>query len=151
MNLQVLGALLLPVWGWLMGAAVQARTAAHLAALRQTVQLLQRMGQEIAFRRVDLQQLYGQLCREGLVAPGSASLQALPPPEALAPAEQQCFRECFSGLGYTEAAQECQRLDYYITRFQALLQQAEEAARRQAGLPCRLGLAAGAVLALTIL
>ena len=56
-----------------------------------------------------------------------------------------------SGLGKSTAEQECQRLDYYIARFTGGLQQAQQFARARAGLPRRLGLAAGTVLALMIL
>ena len=45
-------------------------------------------------------------------------------------------------------AQECERLDYYIARFQEFLQQAQQQAHARAGLPHRLGLAAGMVLAI---
>ena len=62
-----LGLLLLPLCGWLAGDAVQAQTTLHLAALQGTITLLQRIRQEIQYRRADLQSLYRQLCREGLL------------------------------------------------------------------------------------
>lgn len=147
--LRGLGLLLLPLCGWLAGDAVQAKTALHLAALQRTIELLQRIRQEIQYRRADLQSLYRQLCREGLLAqtPGGA-LQQLSAPEDLLAAERVCFTECFRGLGRAEAAQECERLDYYTARFEDYLQQARRAAQRQAGLPHRLGLAGGIMLAL---
>lgn len=58
-----------------------------------------------------------------------------------APEERLCFEQCFSGLGQCEAAQECERLDYYTARFEAFLQQAQQEAAACAGLSCRLGLA----------
>ena len=58
---------------------------------------------------------------------------------------------CFAGLGQSEAAQECERLDYYSARFEAFLHQAQQKAASGQGLPCRLGLAAGAVAALILL
>ena len=148
--LHIAGVLLLPLCGWFVGDAVQVQTNAHLAALQKTIELLQRIRQEILYRRADLQSLYRQLCREGLLPkdPGTASLQQLPAPELLTCAERTCFTECFSGLGRTEAAQECERLAYYSARFAEYLQQAQRQAQMQAGLPHRLGLAGGLMLAL---
>ena len=146
------GLVLLPLCGWLAGDAVQARTALHLTALQHTIELLQRIRQEIQYRRADLQSLYRQLCREGLVPqiPGG-TLQQLPAPEQLSAAERACFVECFGNLGRAETAQECERLGYYTARFEDYLQQARRAAQRQAGLPHRLGLAGGMMLALLFL
>lgn len=56
-----------------------------------------------------------------------------------------------SGLGRAEARQECEQLDYYRARLQALQQTAEHDARRQAGLPRKLGLAAGMAMALLLI
>ena len=146
------GLLLLPLCGWLAGDAVQAQTTLHLAALQHTIELLQRIRQEIQYRRADLQSLCRQLYREGLLpqTPGG-TLQQLPAPERLSAAERICFAECFGGLGRAEAAQECERLGYYIARFEDYLQQARRTAQRQAGLPHRLGLAGGMMLALLFL
>ena len=146
------GLFLLPLCGWLVGDAVQTKTTLHLAALQRTIELLQRIRQEIQYRRADLQSLYRQLCREDLVPqiPGG-TLQQLPAPERLSVAERACFAECFGGLGRTETAQECERLDYYTARFDDYLQQARRTAQRQAGLPHRLGLAGGMMLALLFL
>ena len=57
MMLHILGALLFPLCGWLAGDAIQARTVQHLAALQKCLALLERIRQEVAFRRADLQQL----------------------------------------------------------------------------------------------
>ena len=132
MMLHILGALLLPLCGWLAGDAIQARAVQHLAALQKCLALLERIRQEVAFRRADLQQLYAELCREGILESGARCLQEAPPPEGLTREEQQCFRTCMSGLGRAEAQQECEQLDYYRARLQALQQTAEHAARRQA-------------------
>ena len=146
------GLILLPLCGWLVGDAVQARTTLHLTALQRTIELLQRIQQEIQYRRADLKSLYRQLCREGLVPqiPGG-TLQQLPAPERLSAAERACFAECFGNLGRAEAAQECERLGYYTARFEDYLQQARRTVQRQAGLPHRLGLAGGMMLALLFL
>ena len=118
--LHILGALLLPLCGWLAGDAIQARAVQHLAALQKCLALLERIRQEVAFRRADLQQLYAELCREGILESGARCLQEAPPPEGLTREEQQCFRTCMSGLGRAEARQECEQLDYYRARLQAL-------------------------------
>lgn len=153
MMFRLLGTFLLPLCGWLTGDAFQQKTREHLRALEHCIQLLRRIRQEIDFRRADLALLYQQLRREGLLesAPETGTLQTLPAPGTLCPAEQQCFAECMAGLGRTEAEQECERLDYYIARFQAYRQQAEQTAQAQAGLPHRLGFAAGMVLAIFFL
>ena len=80
----------------------------------------------------------------GLLTPAE-KLQALAPPASFRAEERLCFEQCFSGLGQCEAAQECERLDYYTARFEAFLQQAQQEAAACAGLSCRLGFAAGAV------
>lgn len=98
MMLHILGALLLPLCGWLAGDAIQARTVQHLAALQRCLALLERIRQEVAFRRADLQQLYAELCREGILESGARCLQEAPPPEGLTREEQQCFRTCMSAL-----------------------------------------------------
>ena len=84
-----LGLLLLPLCGWLAGDAVQAQTSLHLAALQGTIALLQRIRQEIQYRRADLQSLCQQLCREGLLPqnPGG-TLQQLPAPWQLSAEER---------------------------------------------------------------
>lgn len=148
--LHLMGTLLFPLCGWLLGDAVQIQTNAHLAALRKTIELLQRIRQEILYRRTDLKELYRQLCREGILPQrsGIISLQQLPAPELLSRTERICFEECFSGLGRTEAAQECERLAYYEMRFTEYLRQAQCTAQTRAGLPHRLGLAGGLMLAL---
>ena len=144
--------LLLPLCGWLAGDAVQAKTTLHLAALQRTIALLQRIRQEIAYRRLDLEQLQRCLVQEKLLESDAApKLQEIPAPERFDDAERLCFEQCFAGFGQSEAAQECERLDYYSARFEAFLHQAQQKAASGQGLPCRLGLAAGAVAALILL
>ena len=151
--LRILGGLLLLAGGWLTGDAFQAKTRQHLDTLHQTILLLGRIRQEIAYRRADLQQLCRQLYREGLLPEESAAdtLQSLAPPPTLTAEERRCFAECMAALGRSGAEQECQQLDYYLARFGTYLQQAQQKAVAQAGLPHKLGLAAGAVLALVFL
>ena len=61
------------------------------------------------------------------------------------------FIECFSGLGCTEAEQECQQLAFYQERFTLFLQQAQEHARPQLELSHKLGFAAGLAAAILCL
>lgn len=145
-------AALLLLCGWLTGSAFQARTEQHILQLQRTVELLQRIRQEIAYRRLDLEQLQRCLVQEKLLESDEAQkLQEIPAPERFDDAERLCFERCFAGLGQSEAAQECERLDYYSARFEAFLHQAQQKAASEQGLPCRLGLAAGAVAALILL
>ena len=147
------GAALLPLCGWLTGTVLQAGKEQHILQLRHTVELLRRIRQEVAYRRPDMELLCRCLIQEGLLENmvPAEKLQDLAPPESFRAEEKLCFEQCFSGLGQCEAAQECERLDYYIARFEAFLQQAQQEAAACAGLSCRLGLAAGAVLALIFL
>ena len=145
-------AALLLLCGWLTGSAFQVRTEQHILQLQRTVELLQRIRQEIAYRRLDLEQLQRCLVQEKLLESDAApKLQEIPAPERFDDAERLCFEQCFAGLGQSEAAQECERLDYYSARFEAFLHQAQQKAASGQGLPCRLGLAAGAVAALILL
>lgn len=147
------GAALLPLCGWLTGSAFQAKTEQHILQLRRTVELVQRIRQEVEYRRPDMELLHRCLMREKLLEgfKPTEKLQALAPPAIFCDEERLCFEQCFSGLGQCEAAQECERLDYYTARFEAFLLRAQQEAAARAGLPCRLGLAAGAVLALIFL
>lgn len=149
-GLRILGALALVGCGWCTGGAVQAKIAAHEAALRRCIELLRRVRQEVAYRRTDLGVLSEELQREGLLPPGSA-LQTLAAPPELAKPEAACFAACFSQLGRAGAQQECERLDYYAQRLEAYLRAAQSRTQSAAALCRRLGLAAGAVLALLFL
>lgn len=57
-------AALLLLCGWLTGSAFQVRTEQHILQLQRTVELLQRIRQEIAYRRLDLEQLQRCLVQE---------------------------------------------------------------------------------------
>ena len=128
-------AALLLLCGWLTGSAFQARTEQHILQLQRTVEQLQRcLVQEKLLESDEVQKL-----------------QEIQAPERFDDAERLCFEQCFAGLGQSEAAQECERLDYYSARFEAFLHQAQQKAASGQGLPCRLGLAAGAVAALILL
>ena len=151
MMLHILGALLLPLCGWLAGDAIQARAVQHLAALQRCLALLERIRQEVAFRRADLQQLYAELCREGILESGARCLQEAPPPEGLTREEQQCFRTCMSGLGRAEAQQECQRLALYITQFEAFRDDLTPRLNVTMELAHKMGLSVGLAAAILLL
>lgn len=119
-TLRVICALFWLGCGWCAGDAACQNTRRHLAALEKTLLLLQRVRQEISYRHTDLTLLFRRLKQEGLAA--GESFQALCPPPGLTRPERDCFVECFSGLGRTEAEQECQRLAFYQERFTLFLQ-----------------------------
>ena len=151
MIFRLLGICLFPLCGWIVGDLFQEKINAHLLALRRTIELFCRIRQEIAFRRTDLGTLCGKLKSEGKLPRDVASLQSLKFLPGMTEEEAACFTECMAALGRTQAEQECERLEYYIARFEEWQVQAQQAARTQAGLPHRLGFAAGAVLALVFL
>ena len=153
--LRAMGALCLALCGWCCGAAAAQRASLHRQTLEQTLQLLERITQEIRYRKLPLDAVLAALRREGacplLGLPACAGLQRLPAPEVLTPAEQACFRECFSGLGHGSGAQECRRLACYRDRFGRMQAEAREQERQARQLYPRLGLAAGAMLAIAVL
>ena len=57
-------AALLLLCGWLTGSAFQARTEQHILQLQRTVELLQRIRQEIAYRRLIWNSCSGVSCRK---------------------------------------------------------------------------------------
>ena len=138
--------------GWCAGDAVCLRTRQHLAALEQTLLMLERVRQEIGFRHTDLGLLRRRLIQDGIL-PESDSTESngFCPPLGLNRQEKACFDECFSGIGRTEAEQECQRLALYQERFTSFLEQARESARPQLELNRKLGIAAGLAAAILCL
>ena len=135
--------------GWCAGDAACQNTRQHLAALEKTLLLLQRVRQEINYRHTDLALLFRRLEQEGLAA--GESFRDLCPLPGLTRPERDCFVECFSGLGCTEAEQECQELAFYQERFTLFLQQAQEHARPQLELSHKLGFAVGLAAAILCL
>ena len=150
MGLRMAGALLLVICGWLAGDAVQTGCRAHVQALRWAIWLVQRLRQEIAYRQADRELLYRLLCQEDPALSGQGGLSQLPLPSSLTGEEQTLLQECLSGIGHAAAQQECERLDYYQLRFEKILVEAEQKEQARAALTHRLGVAAGAVLALRI-
>jgi hypothetical protein len=149
------GALLLLLCGWACGAFAVQRATARRAALGETLQLLARLEQEIRCRKAPLSAILAALRREqafpslGLLQ--TPSLQKLPPPQVLSHLEQSLFSECFSGLGHSDSIAECRRLGYYRARFLQLAADAAAKEKQANALYPRLGLGAGAMLAITIL
>lgn len=133
--------------GWCAGDAASLRTRRHLAALEQTLLLLERVRQEIGLRRTDLRTLHRRLIQDALLPEATGFC----PPPGLNRQEKACFVECFSGIGRTEAEQECQRLALYQERFTSFLEQARESARPQLELDRKLGIAAGLAAAILCL
>ena len=134
-------------YAWLdtgtMDSLVEAATFVQTVEQRQGIKIS--APEEIAYK-------YGWITKEKLLESDEAQkLQEIPAPERFDDAERLCFEQCFAGFGQSEAAQECERLDYYSARFEAFLHQAQQKAASGQGLPCRLGLAAGAVAALILL
>ena len=136
-TLRIVGALFWLGCGWCAGDAACRNARRHLEALEETLLLLQRVRQEIDYRRTDLTLLFRRLEREGAVR--GESFQALCPPPGLTRPERDCYTECFSGIGRAEAGQECQRLTFYQERFRVFLRQAEERTRPQLELCRRAG------------
>ena len=114
-------------------------------------QQLRRLEQEISCRRAELGLLYRTLCREGLLSPEAGRFQNLSPPESFSAQEAACFRACVSGLGRTEAVQECERLRLYILRFEAFRAESGQLAQTRVSLSRRLGLGAGLAAAIFFL
>ena len=148
--LRMTGAIFLVSCGWCIGDAVCLQIQAHLDALRQTIALLQEIEQEIAFRRADLNALAQKLCREQKLVCAADWIQTALPPSSFSTQEAACFTECFSGLGQSEAEQECTRLAFYQERFQSLLHQREEASQSQLQLARKLGTALGLAVAILL-
>ncbi len=149
--LRVVGACFWVGCGWFYGDGVCVRAQRHLDELDKTLQLLRWLEQEIACRRAELGPLYRTLCREKLVSPEAGNFQQLLPPESFSAREAACFRECVSGLGRTEAVQECDRLRLYIARFETFRAEADRTAQTRFALARRLGLGAGLAAAILFL
>lgn len=149
--LRMVGACFWVGCGWLSGDWICVRVQQHLEDLDKTLQLLQRLEQEIACRRAELEPLYRTLCREGLLSPEAGCFQNLLAPASFSAQETACFRACVSGLGRTEAVQECERLRLYILRFEAFRTESGRLAQTRVSLSRRLGLGAGLAAAIFFL
>ena len=145
------GALMLTICGWCAGDALAQKLQAEVDALEDTVHLLEDIREEIAFRRQDFGQLCARLTREGRLRTQNGTMRAALPPPALGRREAEWFRECFAGLGRTEAEQECQRLEQYADKFRTALAQRRAEMQQRRALARKLGLAAGLALGVLLL
>ena len=145
------GALMLTFCGWCAGDALAQKLQAEVDALEDTVHLMEDIREEIAFRRQDLGRLCARLAREGRLRTQSGTMQTALPPPALSRREAEWFRECFAGLGRTEAEQECQRLEQYTDKFRSALAQRRAEVQQRRALARKLGLAAGLALGVLLL
>lgn len=156
--LRLAAAALLTLCGFCAGDTRRQKRSARRRILEEIMGLLMRLRQEIACRRTDLNQLYQTLTSEyppdsllkNIFLQGSC-FQKLPPPDLLEKEQAACFSECFSGLGRTDAKQECARLDYYLQRFNDFLTKARQDEQLSLNLDRRLGLAVGALLGLLVM
>lgn len=152
--LRLAGACCWVVCGWFGGDFFCVQTQTHLDALDKTIGLLTRLRQEISCRRTDLNTLYRLLSQEhalDFLPHPAENFQTLEPPPSFSPQEADCFRECFSELGHTEAVQECDRLELFLQRFAQFRETAGQAARTQLTLFRKLGLGAGLAAAILFL
>lgn len=156
--LRLAAAALLTLCGFCAGDTRRQKRTARRRTLEEIVGLLIRLRQEIACRRTDLNRFYRTLSSEyppasplkKVFCQGSC-FQNLQPPALLEREQAACFVECFSGLGRTDAKQECARLDYYLQRFDGFLTRARQDEQLSLSLDRRLGLAAGALLGLLVM
>jgi len=156
--LRLAAAALLTLCGFCAGDTRRQKYTARRRTLEEIVGLLLRLRQEIDCRRTDLNRLYRALSSEyppdspmKAVFYQGTCFQNLHPPALLNREQAACFAECFSGLGHTDAKQECARLDYYLQRFDGFLTQARQDEQLSLSLDRRLGLAAGALLGLLVM
>lgn len=149
------GAFLIALCGWCCGELFCRKACLRRKELQQTIALLQRLLEEIGYCKTDLRALYSCMAKENafslLRLTKGGSFQTLEPPAELSGEERACFTECLKKVGCAPAAQECARLECYIARFEAAAASAaaEESTARQ--LYSRLGLGAGAMMAIALL
>jgi hypothetical protein len=154
-GIRIAGAVLILLCGWCCGEAAVQKLSARHKALEDTLRLLERIGQEIEYRKAPLPAVLGALRREGaypsLALDECADLQTLAAPACLARGEQTLFEECFSGMGHSACAAECQRLQYYMVRFRQAAADAQEKENQARRVYPRLGLGAAAMVAIAAL
>lgn len=149
------GAALIVLCGWGTGRVFCQSAARRRRTLAQIAALLQRLREEIGYRRADLPQLYQKMEKDAVyplleLQPGG-SFQTLEPPAVLTEEERTLFTECFRQLGRTTSAQESAQLDYYIQFFDRACRQAAETETQAGRLYGRLGLGVGAMAAILLL
>lgn len=145
------GAFCLIICGWCMGDGICVRVQEHQKALQKTIMLLNRICQEIEFRRTDTGVLLRSLKKEEVVGQAVESLQTIPPFPQLTRREKNVFRECVDGIGHLEAVQECQRLNFYCKQFEVFRNELQPSMRTTMELSHKIGLALGLAAAVLLL
>lgn len=138
--------------GWRAGFSISLRQRQRRRTLEQLILLTQQLAQEIALRKAPLTLLLRELQQENayplLALQNCVSLQTLTAPVCLYTPERACTEECFSGMGHSAASQECERLAHYAARLENFYAEAQQAEQKALQLYPRLGLCAGAMLAI---
>ncbi len=147
---------MLALAGWYGGVVACGRMTMHRIALGETVALLKTLEEEISFRRANLNTVFRQFIQRGtfanvLPSHAAATFQTLSPPNCFTKEECAAFADCFSHLGYTNAAQECERLARYRKQFEAFHQAAIQNEQSALAIDRKIGLAIGSMLALVLL
>lgn len=153
--LKFFGAALVVLAGAAAGWQKAARARRRAEALRQLEQLLARIQGEICYRATPLGDLLQQLKAEQafpLLELGHCrSLRQLALPNILTPAERQALQGFFDTLGQATGDESARQGAYYQKRCAELLEEAQRQARTAEELYTKLGLCAGALLALLLL
>ena len=153
--LKFLGAALVELAGAAAGWQKAARARRRAEALRQLEQLLARVQGEICYRATPLGDLLEQLKAEQafplLELGRCTSLRRLELPAALTLAERQALQGFFDALGQATGEESARQGAYYQKRCAELLEEAQRQAHTAEELYTKLGLCAGALLALLLL
>ena len=153
--LKFLGAALVVLAGAAAGWQKAARARRRAEALRQPEQLLARVQGEICYRATPLGDLLEQLKVEQafplLELGRCTSLRRLELPAALTLAERQALQGFFDALGQATGEESARQGAYYQKRCAELLEEAQRQAHTAEELYTKLGLCAGALLALLLL
>lgn len=153
--LKFLGAALVVLAGAAAGWQKAARARRRVEVLRQLEQLLARVQGEICYRATPLGDLLRQLRAEGafpaLELERCASLRSFELPGILTQSERQAMQGFFDTLGQATGEESARQGAYYQKRCAELLEEAQRQARTAEDLYTKLGLCAGALLALLLL
>lgn len=153
--LKFLGAGLVVLAGAAAGWQKAARARRRVEILRQLEQLLARIQGEICYRATPLGDLLTQLQAEGafpaLELERCPSLREFCLPAVLTGAERQALQSFFPTLGQSTGQESARQGTYYQKQCAELLEQAQRQARTAEDLYTKLGLCAGALVALMLL
>ena len=153
--LKFLGAALVGLAGAAAGWQKAARARRRAEALRQLEQLLARVQGEICYRATPLGDLLEQLKADQafplLELGRGTSRRRLELPAARTWAERQAVQGCCDALGQATGEESARQGAYYQKRCAELLEEAQRQAHTAEELYTKLGLCAGALLALLLL